>query len=160
MGEPLYGFQAPTGYPDVAENWVNTGALLERLNFGLALASNRIPGTRVNLERFLPDASTGSTIDKARVMERFLTIIVQGDVSGQTRQTLLKQLDAPIVAPSSSDAGTNTIADATVEMEANQRGGGRRRQRQMAQVDLSTADNPEVVKVVGLILGSPEFQRQ
>jgi len=37
MGEPLYGFQAPTGYPDTAEDWVNTGALLERLNFAVAL---------------------------------------------------------------------------------------------------------------------------
>ena len=27
-----YGYQAPTGYPDTAEDWVNTGALLERLN--------------------------------------------------------------------------------------------------------------------------------
>ena len=44
MGEPLYGFQTPNGYSDTAESWVNTGGLLERLNFGLALASNRIPG--------------------------------------------------------------------------------------------------------------------
>ena len=27
MGEPLYGFQTPNGYSDMAENWVNTGAL-------------------------------------------------------------------------------------------------------------------------------------
>ena len=32
MGEPLYGYIAPTGYPDTADYWVNTGALLERLN--------------------------------------------------------------------------------------------------------------------------------
>ena len=160
MGEPLYGFQAPTGYPDVAENWVNTGALLERLNFGLALASNRIPGARVNLERFLPAATNGGTIDKARVMERFLSIIVQGDVSGQTKTTLLKQLDAPITAPSSSNTGMNTM-DEVDAMDADMRVGvGRRRQQQMARVDLSTVSNPEVVKVVGLILGSPEFQRQ
>ena len=37
MGEPLYGYQAPTGYPDTAEDWVNTGALLERMNFAVAL---------------------------------------------------------------------------------------------------------------------------
>ncbi|HSQ24703.1 MAG TPA: DUF1800 domain-containing protein, partial [Pyrinomonadaceae bacterium] len=36
MGQPLYGFQTPNGYSDVAENWVNTGALLERMNFALA----------------------------------------------------------------------------------------------------------------------------
>ena len=53
MGEPLYGFQTPNGYSDLAESWVNTGGLLERLNFGLSLASNRIPGTRVDLKRFV-----------------------------------------------------------------------------------------------------------
>src|ERR1044072_3178337 len=51
MGGPLYGFETRTGYSDSAENWVNTGALLERMNFGVALASNRIPGTRVDLAR-------------------------------------------------------------------------------------------------------------
>lgn len=163
MGEPLYGYQAPTGYPDVAENWVNTGALLERLNFGLALASNRIPGTRVNLERFISDEKNGGTVDKAHVMERFLNIIVQGDVSAQTRRTLLKQLDEPI-APPASDTTMNKVADDGVEMDAMPRGGGgggrRRQQQQTARADLSTVANPEVVKVVGLILGSPEFQRQ
>jgi uncharacterized protein (DUF1800 family) len=165
MGEPLYGYQAPTGYPDVAENWVNTGALLERLNFGLALASNRIPGTRVNLDRFLNDAKSGGKIDKERVMDSFLNIIVQGDVSPRTKATLLKQLDEPITVPASSDAVSNREAD---DMNAMARagggfgGGGRRRQREeMARAaDLSVVSNPEVVKVVGLILGSPEFQRQ
>ena len=47
LGEVPYGYQAPTGYPDTAEDWVNTGALLERLNFAVAVASNRIPGTSV-----------------------------------------------------------------------------------------------------------------
>ncbi|HEY0726033.1 MAG TPA: DUF1800 domain-containing protein, partial [Pyrinomonadaceae bacterium] len=55
MGEPLYGFQTPNGYSDAAESWVNTGALLERMNFGLALANNRIPGTRVNLSKLNAD---------------------------------------------------------------------------------------------------------
>jgi uncharacterized protein (DUF1800 family) len=165
MGEPLYGFQAPTGYPDAAENWVNTGALLERLNFGLALASNRIPGTRVNLERFLPDAKGGAAVDKERVMERFLNIVVQGDVSPQTKTTLLKQLNAPITVPdTSADAAMNKDADETDSLADGPRGGGgggrRRQQRQMASADLGTVNNPEVVKVVGLILGSPEFQRQ
>src|SRR6266581_3182229 len=85
MGEPLYGFQTPNGYSDVAENWVNTGSLLERLNFGLSLASNRIPGTRVNLERFVGDTA-GKSVDKDRIMERFLNIIVQGDISPKTKE--------------------------------------------------------------------------
>src|SRR5262245_55152651 len=51
MGEPLYLYQAPTGYPDRADQWVNTGSLLERLNFGLALTSNKIRGASFNLNR-------------------------------------------------------------------------------------------------------------
>src|SRR5262249_41170356 len=38
LGEPLYEAQAPTGYPDGALAWVNTGALLARMNFAMALA--------------------------------------------------------------------------------------------------------------------------
>ena len=64
MGQPLYGFQTPNGYSDVAENWVNTGALLERMNFALALVSNRIPGTRVDLSKLMSDAKPGAAIDK------------------------------------------------------------------------------------------------
>ncbi|MCF8884153.1 DUF1800 domain-containing protein, partial [Erythrobacter sp. SN021] len=44
IGEPLYGAQPPTGYSDKSDAWVNTGALLNRLNFALALAANKLPG--------------------------------------------------------------------------------------------------------------------
>jgi hypothetical protein len=91
MGQPLYGFQTPNGYSDVAENWVNTGALLERMNFGLALVSNRIPGTRVDLSRFVGDL-TSKSLDKEKLLDRFVTLIVGGEISPKTRETLLKQL--------------------------------------------------------------------
>jgi uncharacterized protein (DUF1800 family) len=52
MGQPLYRFEAPTGFPDRATFWMNNGVLMERINFGIALASNRIPGTRVDLKGF------------------------------------------------------------------------------------------------------------
>jgi len=48
MGEPLYGSQPPTGYSDKAEAWENAGALMNRLNFALALASNKMPGVIVD----------------------------------------------------------------------------------------------------------------
>jgi uncharacterized protein (DUF1800 family) len=158
MGEPLYGYQAPTGYPDKAENWVNTGALLERLNFGLALASNRIPGTRVDLSRFTGDGARGS-VETAKVMDRFLEVIVQGDISPQTKATLLKQLSEPMPVPVASRPEMNV--DDERDAIALPAGGRRRReQREMARADLASVSNPELVKVVGLILGSPEFQRQ
>ena len=107
MGEPLYGFQTPNGYSDTAESWVNTGGLLERMNFGLALASNRIPGTRVDLKRFLGNGDSAQSLDKAQMMDRFLGLIVAGDISPKTRETLLKQLNeqTPLVVPA-HDAGT------------------------------------------------------
>ena len=47
LGQPLYEAQPPTGYPDRAESWVNTGALLGRMNFALSLAHNRFRGVPV-----------------------------------------------------------------------------------------------------------------
>jgi uncharacterized protein (DUF1800 family) len=161
MGQPLYGYQTPNGYSDVAENWVNTGALLERLNFGLALASNRIPNTRVDLSRFAGGDAKDST-NMERIMDRFLDVIVQGDVSPKTKATLLKQLKEPLPTPPSQTADANAMNDDDAMMRAGGRlGGGRRGQQgQVALADLSKVSNPELVKVVGLILGSPEFQRQ
>ncbi|MCA1557987.1 MAG: DUF1800 domain-containing protein [Acidobacteria bacterium] len=80
MGEPLYMYQAPTGYPDTAEDWVNTGSLLERLNFALALVSNRIPGTRVDLSRFVGSgaADASASVDKTKVMVGFISVILNG----------------------------------------------------------------------------------
>ena len=109
MGEPLYGFQTPNGYSDAAESWVNTGGLLERMNFGLALAGNRVQGTRVDLSRF-----TNGDKNQAKVMEESLKTILAGEISATTKEAMLKKLD----------------------------------------------QSDPVTKVVGLILGTPEFQRQ
>jgi uncharacterized protein (DUF1800 family) len=152
MGEPLYGFQTPNGYSDTAESWVNTGGLLERLNFGLTLASNRIPGTRVDLNRFV-DSNNANANDKSKLMERFLSLIVAGDMSARTRATLLKQLNdqtalvVPAALPSRSSNDESEMMDQRPA-----------RQQQLARADANITD--PVTKMVGLILGSPEFQRQ
>ncbi|MDT5060452.1 MAG: hypothetical protein QOH63_911 [Acidobacteriota bacterium] len=162
MGQPLYGYQTPNGYSDMAENWVNTGSLLERLNFGLALASNRIPGTRVDLTRFTGDAAR-TDMNMERIMDRFLDVIVQGDVSPRTKATLLRQLKEPLpTAPQEKTETSMTDGDNAMMRPGGGGGGGGRRgqQAQVAMADLSKTSNPELVKVVGLILGSPEFQRQ
>ena len=160
MGQPLYGYQTPNGYSDMAENWVNTGSLLERLNFGLALASNRIPGTRVDLTRFAGDAKDSTNME--RIMDRFLDVIVQGDVSPKTKATLLKQLKEPLPATPPPTTTETSMTNDDAMMNPNGGGGGKRRgqQAQVAMADLSKVSNPELVKIVGLILGSPEFQRQ
>jgi uncharacterized protein (DUF1800 family) len=150
MGEPLYGFQTPNGYSDTAENWVNTGALLERLNFGLALASNRVPGTRVDLRKFV-NAGDVQSIDKAKIMDRFLNLIVVGDISPKTRETLLKQIDQKMSSPPPPRVTDQEVA----EMNGPPPGRG-----QFARASQQAEITDPVTKIVGLILGSPEFQRQ
>src|SRR5882672_1174857 len=166
MGQPLYGFQTPNGYADVAENWVNTGALLERMNFALALVSNRIPGTRVDLSRFVGDMNSQS-MDKEKLLDRFVTLIVGGEISPQTRETLLKQLNDQVTLPAlppaqtaSSGAPANPFETAFQRGNLNPGGGGGgQQQQQLARVNPAAIDNP-LIRLAGLILGSPEFQRQ
>ena len=44
LGMPLYQCQPPTGYKDTADAWINTGALVDRMNFALRLATQKVPG--------------------------------------------------------------------------------------------------------------------
>ncbi len=170
MGQPLYGFQTPNGYSDVAEDWVNTGALLERMNFALALASNRIPGTRADLSRFVGDMAKDKTIDKEKLLDRFVTLIAGGEISAKTRESLLKQLNDQITVPTMPVVQTASLKIPQNPFEEGfQRGnfpgpggGQQNNQQQRQQAGNSNAaaiDNP-VVKIAGLLLGSPEFQRQ
>ncbi|HKB68870.1 MAG TPA: DUF1800 domain-containing protein [Pyrinomonadaceae bacterium] len=163
MGEPLYGFQTPNGYSDQAESWVNTGGLLERFNFGLTLASNRIPGTRVDLKQFV-SSGDGRSLNKDQIMDRFLDLIVAGDITPKTKAALLKQLDeqATLIVPaissetSRSNDGMANESNSSMDREPPFRQRGQR--QQLARADANISD--PMTKIVGLILGSPEFQRQ
>jgi uncharacterized protein (DUF1800 family) len=146
LGEVPYGYQAPTGYPDTAEDWVNTGALLERLNFAVAVASNRIPGTTVSLKNF--DGKS-----KSKTLDNVIGAILGGEISETTKSTLLKQIDQPLPEPKSG----NELTD---DMNAPSMGGqGQRGLNRQARL-LPPSGDPEVFKAVSLVLGSPEFQRQ
>lgn len=150
MGEQLYGYQAPTGYPDTAEDWVNTGALLERMNFAVALAANQIPGTRVDLKKF-------EAKDKAKILEQAIAEVLEGEVNPNTKTTLLKQIEQPL-PETKLDAGEDEDVSENPQMMPAQQGGGLNRRQQVRL--LPPSGNVEVFKVVGLILGSPDFQRQ
>lgn len=92
MGEPLYQCEPPTGYADTADVWVNAGALLNRLNFALTLATNHMPGVNTDLSGlFGQDADS----DPSLVLSRALGDFLGGQVSAQTRETLEKHLSDP-----------------------------------------------------------------
>ncbi|HEY2797446.1 MAG TPA: DUF1800 domain-containing protein [Thermoanaerobaculia bacterium] len=113
MGEPLYLCQPPTGYSDTADAWVSSGALLARLNFALALAQGRLPGTQADpgIVR-LAGASPGRGVDSAAHW------LIGTDISEDTLTTITKR-----VADGGQGAEPSTL-------------------------------------VAGLLLGSPEFQKQ
>jgi len=50
LGQPLYRKQEPTGYSNSNEEWVNSASLLGRMNFAIALMSNKLPGIQVDFK--------------------------------------------------------------------------------------------------------------
>jgi uncharacterized protein (DUF1800 family) len=100
MGEPLFLCQPPTGYSDKAQTWVNTGALLNRLNFALAFSSNKLQGSNVDLRTmFGEDASR----DPQMALSRALNMFLDGQVAQGTRDTLEQRLQDPQVLQASLD---------------------------------------------------------
>jgi uncharacterized protein (DUF1800 family) len=160
MGEPLYGLQTPNGYSDTAESWVNSGGLLERLNFGLMLAGNHIPGTRVDLKQLVGSDAEQATLNKTQILDRFVTIIVGTELTSKTKQALLKQLTEQnaLVVPAQTAAPLRVADDGGEMGEQMPRGQAVLGRRQLARADTNITD--PVARMVGLILGSPEFQRQ
>jgi uncharacterized protein (DUF1800 family) len=121
MGEPLYLCQPPTGYSDAASAWVNAGALVARLNFAIALASNKLPGTEMDLGKLV---SPQDAADPKRSVDALARVFLGGELTPETRQTIESQLENRVASPDDPSANT------------------------------------QLPLIAGLILGSPEFQRQ
>jgi uncharacterized protein (DUF1800 family) len=91
LGEPLFQHQTPDGYGERQEDWVNSGALLARMNFAVQLASGRVAGVAVDLDRVV-----SATDDHAALVTAVDHAILGGAMTAQTRQTILKELaDVP-----------------------------------------------------------------
>jgi uncharacterized protein (DUF1800 family) len=99
IGEPLYQCQPPTGYADNAEAWVNTGALLNRLNFSLTLAGNKVRGSRTDVASLLGVDATEPKV----ALEPAIRIFLGGQAAPTTLDTLQKQLDSPQVLQAKLD---------------------------------------------------------
>jgi uncharacterized protein (DUF1800 family) len=141
MGEKKYYYQAPTGYPDKGAYWINTGSLLNRMNFGLALASGRIPGVNVDLLAL----NGGHEPESAQA-----ALLIYGKLILPERD-----LDATVkrLTPMLSDPGfAQKVSEASAKVSQPEDGVA------MAG-DVAGAD-PMLAQVVGIIIGSPEYQRR
>ena len=94
MGMPLYAMQPPTGYSMKAETWVNSSALVNRMNFALALGVGRLPGMTPNPQAILRGATPETPDGAVAIIENAL---LAGDVSPQTHEIIQKQLNDPQV---------------------------------------------------------------
>ncbi|HSZ57654.1 MAG TPA: DUF1800 domain-containing protein [Tepidisphaeraceae bacterium] len=86
MGEPLFAFTAPTGYPERSSRWVNPGALIERLNFALALTQENVGDVRIDPGKLVGEVDTDQP---QRVLDRLAESIVHGPLSDSTRKSLV-----------------------------------------------------------------------
>ncbi len=90
MGMPLYGMMPPTGYSMKADTWVNSSALLVRMNFSLGLAAGNVHGVSIDPVQLAAGATDGQ-----QALARLEDTLLAGDVSRQTHDTISKQLQDP-----------------------------------------------------------------
>jgi uncharacterized protein (DUF1800 family) len=174
MGQPLYAYQAPTGYPDRADAWVNTGSLLNRMNFGLQFAAQRIAGVDMDLPSLHDGPEPESRVDALRT---YASLLLPGRDLGSTIKLLTPMVSDPEVvtridaaAPRESAPAVQASRDAELddEMAAGAgiaarfpgQGGGRQRRGELVRPFQPRHPPTPIEEVVGVILGSPEFQRR
>jgi uncharacterized protein (DUF1800 family) len=89
MGMPLYSAQPPTGYSMKAETWVSSSALLNRMNFALALTSGKIKGVKVD-SAHVGAANPAPDVDGA--LSALEQSLIPSGISKQTHDSIAAQV--------------------------------------------------------------------
>ncbi len=162
LGMPVYGCQPPTGYKWDAETWLSSSALVNRMNFSLLLSSNRIGGTTIALPVLLQDGkpAASETSDPTAKEQALETALLATPASAQTRTAVLSQ--------STDDAVQQAARDfASVPEPIKERGMKSVVKINTGNTLVSSAPKPGAPPadkqgsvMLGLLLGSPEFQRR
>ncbi|MEO8735334.1 MAG: DUF1800 domain-containing protein [Edaphobacter sp.] len=160
LGMPLYGMQTPNGYSWKSDEWINTGDLVNRMNFALVLSGDRMNGAQTDWRGLLKEpkpgvqqvASDGGDASAA-AKEKTLEMLLLGQpASDHTRETVLQQFQntgAPDDAAKKFSIATNRREPMARVLNA----GAPARQGR-------AAEDREAEVMAGLLIGSPEFQRR
>jgi uncharacterized protein (DUF1800 family) len=150
MGMPLYGCVTPNGYSWKADAWVSTNALINRMNFALSLAANRLPGISIAwdpTETVTNDPTaletSPGTPDPQSEETRLESILISGGVSDSTRTAVLQQFEQQRVQNGNTGAMPVAATD-----------------RQKFRARAVTESERQDQLLAGLLIGSPEFQRR
>lgn len=87
LGQPLYLQSAPTGYAETESHWVNSGALLARMNAAIALAAGKLPGVEGDLGGVVP-----TTSDRQQLVDLVSDQVLGGTMSAHTKMVITNQL--------------------------------------------------------------------
>lgn len=140
MGQPVYGRVTPDGYPDKSSEWLSNNDLLTRFNFAGALATNSIKGTRVDAKK-LVDSTDAS--DPLKVEDALSRLILTNEITDHTKAALEKIAND---AKAKNESAVEKTALAGTMALAEQK---------------PAAKQPDyVLEMLGLVLGTPEFQRK
>jgi uncharacterized protein (DUF1800 family) len=157
LGMPLYGMQTPQGYSWKQDDWVNTGALVSRMNFALVLSANRIPGTRIAWDgdagaanpSVLPASYSGDALEaKEKRLEQEL---IGEPISERTRAAVLAQ---------ANDASVTDQAETQFDLKSGAKQGIYGAREMGLDKPQGQPADPQAAVIAGLLLGSPEFQRR
>ena len=164
LGQPMFGRQTPDGWPDRADAWMNTGAILNRINFGLSVAGGQVPGAR--LTSWEPYNSVQS-LPRGQQVDSVVKYMLGGKVSTDTRQVLMSGENPMLSKAAANDANPDSnlpMMDGrdAARLNAKDAGGkGFPRGRGAALPGFGRpVDLKGLAQVVGLALGAPEFQRR
>jgi uncharacterized protein (DUF1800 family) len=138
MGQPLYHYQAPTGFPDRAQYWINTGA------------DGRIRGTAFDLLAINGNHEPESAPE---ALATYGAILMPGRDMNETIKRLTPLLTAPGLAQKINKAAAHNNTDEAMTMQETD---------SLAEdkITLQAGNDYRLAQVLGILLGSPEFQRR
>jgi uncharacterized protein (DUF1800 family) len=167
MGQKIYNYQAPTGFPDKGQYWINSGSLLNRMNFGLAFASGKIPGIKLNLLALNENHEPESAEEALKIYSKIL--LPERDL-GETIKRLTPMIKDPELINKVDQAAEQTAtAKAAMQEDESDMMMDRKKAKAAiknnvkkgdAQTRLLAGNNTMLAQVAGIIIGSPEFQRR
>jgi uncharacterized protein (DUF1800 family) len=164
LGQPIFGRQTPDGWPDRGDAWMNTGAILNRINFGLSLAAGQLPTARLTN---WPLYDSLRTLSRSQQVDGVVKSMLGGQASVETREVLMSGENPMLARGAASDINGMAVIDSGVAM-----GGGRAGRQPVKDQGVKGLPRAQIPgfgrpvdlkglpQVVGLALGAPEFQRR
>ena len=143
MGEPLYQMQPPTGYSTTADHWMNSGALVDRLNFSMQFANSKVGGIKFDAPRLLAEgllARTATAPASLHGASRAQTVALTSTALPSGQEEALGLMEQMLVDGKVSGKINDVI------------------HRELAGAQSSNDPAQTLDTMTALILGSPEFQ--